>query len=165
MACGKLEVQSCNLLWFLSTVYLVNITQPKFASAKRTTQMAINLVVQRPRVAGGTLTIRLDSTVRLVNTGKDKEHNIIRLQYGSKAKHLAMRAARSHDRKQWSVALSAAISQSQQIQKPTKSSKTSHGVYAASPPAHSSFRRVVRRNIPSAMQFVITVGQIIASAH
>ncbi|KAG1699772.1 hypothetical protein DVH05_012665 [Phytophthora capsici] len=176
MACGKLYVQSCNLLWFLSTVYLVHITQGNF-----------NLVIKRPRVAGGTLTIPLDLTVRISNPiSKDREQNIIRLQYGPKATQLVMRAASYQDRKQWLVAIAAAMPASLQskneelqrrsynapeiaIKSPAKRSqpreKPTRYSHEAFTPAHNSFHRVVRHNIPSAMQFVITIGQIIASVH
>ncbi|KAK1948585.1 hypothetical protein P3T76_000874 [Phytophthora citrophthora] len=158
---------------FLSTIYLVRVVSP---SASQTT---FNLVVQRPRVAGGTLTIPLNSTVQILSAvRKDREqHDIIRLQYGAKATHLVMRAVSAHDRKQWIDAISAAISKGEEVRqrscttpriatqftsRRTKLSRPSPNPTRFSH-EHDSFRRVVRHNIPPAMQFIITVGQIIAS--
>ncbi|KAG2779193.1 hypothetical protein PC129_g23408 [Phytophthora cactorum] len=111
MTCGKLCVQACSLVWVLSTVYLVCTPRAKIASTKHTTQAIHNLVVERPRIAGGTLTIPLDSTVKFVKSwSKDIEHNIIRLTHGSNSKNLVLRAPSPQEREQWMTAIASALS-------------------------------------------------------
>ncbi|OWZ21126.1 hypothetical protein PHMEG_0004363 [Phytophthora megakarya] len=208
MTCGQLYVQS-----ILSTVYIVCTTQPKPAGIERSKHATLNLVIQRPRVAGKMVTIPLDATVKVATgSSKDAEHNIIRLNYGLSSKKIAVRASSSQERDQWLFKITTALSISQvsvpprsnesmkmgsymspRKSHPNRSKKPSQGrnvvpkvsnsVSATkmqhsisfvaqltqvprtthSAPAHYSLRRMVRQNIPAAMQFVITVGQIIAS--
>ncbi|POM67397.1 Hypothetical protein PHPALM_16615 [Phytophthora palmivora] len=194
MTCGKLHVQACNFVWILSTVYLVCTAQPKLAGVENTTQAIFNLVIQRPRIAGGTLTIPLDTTVKVVNAlSKDTKHHIVRLRYGSKHKKIAMRASSSHECEQWLLAITAALSPPQSVKyssstgsspnlstnthtakdsvkdskqpQPNRSKKPSQTkTTRRTAPANSSLRRMVRQNIPASIQFLSTISQIIASA-
>lgn len=160
---------------FQSSVCLVCTAQPKLAASRA----AFDLIIRRPRVAGGTLTIALDSTAKFVKgLGKDTEHHIIRLQYGSNGKILTMRASSSQEREYWVAAIGAAMSASihpkhglascnengsnafQRVWM-TKSQPIPYGA----PTRGDSLRRLVRHNIPAAMQLFLTVGQIIAAAH
>ncbi|KAI9910612.1 hypothetical protein PsorP6_010366 [Peronosclerospora sorghi] len=177
MTCGKVSVQSCKLLWFPSTVYFVaNAQPPPRASAPRATY---HLVIQRPRVAGGTLTIALDSSVQLVNGfTKDSAYHIIRLQHGAHGQELVMRASSSHERERWLVALTAAMTSSEPEKK--RSTCPEHGSARSTRPqgstkchpskSHkdrtrdaSSLLRFIRHNLPAAMHLVLALGDIIAS--
>ncbi|KAH7481816.1 hypothetical protein KRP22_011218 [Phytophthora ramorum] len=110
MTCGQLHVQSRGIFWVLSTVYLMHVALPLFDSTKRPAQAAFNLVIQRSRIAGGTLTIPIDSTVRLVKcSGREAMHNTIRLRYGAMRKCLTMRASDSLEREKWLVGIIAAM--------------------------------------------------------
>ena len=97
---------------FLSTVYLVQMAPPKIAWTDSPIQAAtLYLTVRRPRIAGGALTIPIDSTVRLVKCSrKEASHNIIRLQYGSAPhKCLVMRAVNSLEHEKWLVGIIRAM--------------------------------------------------------
>lgn len=159
---------------FRRSVYLVCIAQPKLAA-----HATFGLIIRRPRIAGGTLTIALDSTVKLVEmTSKDTKHHIIRLQHGSNGNILTMRASSSQEHERWVVAIAAAMSTSAYDRNgPTSCSgngskmfqrfwtaKSQPTFYGASTRGDSSLRRMLRRNIPTAMQFFLTVSQIIAAA-
>ncbi|CAI5726833.1 unnamed protein product [Peronospora effusa] len=176
MRCGKLSVQSCSLLWFLSSVCLVCTAQPKLAASRA----AFHLIIRRPRVAGGTLTIALDSTVKFVKgLRKDIEHHIIRLQYGSNGKILTMRASSSQEREYWVAAITAAMSTSiharhgpasrtgngSTIFQSFRTTKSQPTTYGAPTRGDSLLRRLVGQNIPEAMELVLTVGQIIAAVY
>ncbi|CAI5726829.1 unnamed protein product [Peronospora effusa] len=176
MRCGKLSVQSCSLLWFLSSVCLVCTAQPKLAASRA----AFHLIIRRPRVAGGTLTIALDSTVKFVKgLRKDIEHHIIRLQYGSNGKILTMRASSSQEREYWVAAITAAMSRSihprhgpasrtgngSTIFQSFWTTKSQPTTYGAPTRGDSLLRRLVGQNIPEAMELVLTVGQIIAAVY
>jgi hypothetical protein len=102
----------CRECRFLSTVYLVCNTLSKRAGAKRLTQAAFNLIIQRPRVAGGTLIVPIDATVRLVKcSGREGKHHTIRLRYGATGarKCLVMRASSSLEREKWLIGILAAM--------------------------------------------------------
>ncbi|CAH0522663.1 unnamed protein product [Peronospora belbahrii] len=174
---GKLSVQAWNLMWFPSPVCLVCVAHLKQAA----TCGAFNLVIRRPRIAGGTMTIALDSTVKLVNVfSKDAENHIIRLQHGSNGKLLTMRASSSQERERWLAAIAAALSTSVHSRSGSKTSSTGNAFKMfqsfrptkPQPISHddptrgnSSFQRMIRQNIPGAMQLLLTVGQIITAAN
>ncbi|KAG6955660.1 hypothetical protein JG688_00011787 [Phytophthora aleatoria] len=102
MTSGKLQIHSLGLLWLLTTVYIVRVASKTLSSTKRSS----TLVIQRPRFAGGLLTIPLDGTVQLIQCfTKEVAHGIIRLQYGPKGKTLVMRAANAFERKKWIAAI------------------------------------------------------------
>ncbi|TDH64785.1 hypothetical protein CCR75_007568 [Bremia lactucae] len=128
MTCGKLHIRSSHTLsYFLTsaeltclngnnsnryqgTVKLDCTTQTKLINLTCTTQAIYNLVIERPRIAGGTLTIALDSTIKFVKCSyKDIKLNIIRLHYGSSRKCLVLRALSSIEREQWMTAIAASI--------------------------------------------------------
>ncbi|EGZ27659.1 hypothetical protein PHYSODRAFT_293433 [Phytophthora sojae] len=184
MTCGKFHVQSCSLIWFLSTIYLVRTALPK-----RNTEAAFNLVIQRPRVAGGTLTIPLDSTVKIVNDiGSDTARNIIRLEHGSSCKRLVMRASSSVEHERWLYAIATATTQFVEhtttcdsfdtserhraknsqpavtTQQPAQHATRSQASHVAPANSSCSLGRMLRQNVPNVMQFFTTVGQIIAAA-
>ncbi|CAI5738965.1 unnamed protein product [Hyaloperonospora brassicae] len=184
MTCGKLLVQSCNLLWFPSTVYLLGAAQPNIAATKDST--AFNLVIQRPRIAGGTLILALDATVKLIreNGMKDTDRHVLRLQYGPSSKHLILRASSAQERQQWLVAIAAAMPppgcsdhgdtgrtgnvprRRMRARVPKRAKKAQRPPFQSVPLQRGcSIRRVVRQNVPAAMQVVLAFGQIIASAH
>ncbi|GMF20180.1 unnamed protein product [Phytophthora fragariaefolia] len=100
---------------FLSTIYLVRTALPRLPLVKYTTAAAFNLIIQRPRIAGGTLTIPLDSTVKIVSgLSKDVAGNVIRLQYGPSNKNLVMRALSPSECGRWLNAIRQAVLESQQ---------------------------------------------------
>ena len=216
MTCGKLLVQSCNVLWYVycledrplsalsthsphfsfpgrrlllwhdrfpSTVYLLCAAQPNIAATKDST--AFNLVIQRPRIAGGTLILALDATVTLVqaNGMRDTDRHVLRLQYGPSSKHLILRASSSQERQQWLVAIAAALptpvcsdkgytGRTRNVPRrrlrarvPKRAKKAQQSPFQAVPLQRGcSIRRVIRQNVPAAMQVFLTFGQIIASA-
>ncbi|KAG7388080.1 Mitochondrial fission process protein 1 [Phytophthora pseudosyringae] len=113
MSCGTFHVQSCGFFWFLSTVYLVHSA---VVGSTRASDAVFNLVIHRPRIAGGTLTIPIDSSVRLVKgAAKEAPHNTIRLRYGHARKCLVMRASSSLEREKWLVALIQAMAAAQSL--------------------------------------------------
>ncbi|KAE9062781.1 hypothetical protein PF005_g29700 [Phytophthora fragariae] len=193
MACGKFHVQWCSLIWFLSTIYLVPTALPKLPVVKGTTEAVFTLVVKRSRVAGGTLTIPLDSTIKIVkSSSRDVERNVIRLEHGSTCKRLVMRASSPQEREKWLNAIRTAVSATQQCmqhvpaptttcssastpKRPcTKDSQpsqprqaqptTQHAAHVAPFSSSCSLRRMLGRNVPNVMQFVTTVGHIVAAA-
>ncbi|ETI43930.1 hypothetical protein F441_11197 [Phytophthora nicotianae CJ01A1] len=152
-----------------------------------------NLVIQRPRITGGALRIPLDSTVKFVkNLSSDIERNIIRLTHGPNSKTLVLRASSPQELQQWLAAITAALStyatNQSAVKAPAKMRMTTipkipttsvppfavskqhtstlpqNPTVICSAPIACSLRRVVRQNIPAAMQLFISVGQIIASA-
>ncbi|KAF4038852.1 hypothetical protein GN244_ATG08832 [Phytophthora infestans] len=186
MTYGKVYVQSCSRLWFLSTVYLACTQQAKFAGSKHATQAIYSLVILRPRIAGGTMTIPLNFTVKFAKIrSRDVYYSTIRLTHGSSNKKLVLRASGPQEREQWVAAIAAALSVYRKAdehatlralsQSDVKASTSASGpsqhtsTYPRRPsvshatPA-SSLRRMVRRNLPAAMQLFISVGQMIASA-
>ncbi|KAG3046277.1 hypothetical protein PI124_g24544 [Phytophthora idaei] len=113
MTTGNFHVQSCGLIWFLTNVYLVHAA---LVDAKYPTDAAFNLVIHRPRIAGGTLTIPIDSSVRLVKCSrKEASHNTIRLRYGKTRKCLVMRASDSLKREKWLVGIIQAMAAAQNL--------------------------------------------------
>ncbi|KAG7375362.1 Mitochondrial fission process protein 1 [Phytophthora pseudosyringae] len=123
---------------------------------------AFSLIIQRPRFAGGLQTIPLDATVELLQgSTKDIAHNIIRLQYGPKGKHLVLRASSSFERKGWVIALVdplAAHDTSKAAAPPTtRTSKTippttlrASSSTSASPITHGSHQAVSNKTIDDA---------------
>ncbi|CEG41812.1 uncharacterized protein PHALS_12133 [Plasmopara halstedii] len=113
MPCSKLHVQSYGLFWFLSTVYLVHAA---FFDTNLSTDTVFNLIVRRPRVAGGTLTIPIDSSVRLVKCSRgEARYNTIRLRYGISRKCLILRASDTLERDKWLVGIIQAMAALQNI--------------------------------------------------
>ncbi|KAJ8578868.1 hypothetical protein ON010_g332 [Phytophthora cinnamomi] len=234
-------MSECCVYRFLSTIYLVRAATPKLP-ATTSTKAAFNLVIQRPRVAGGTLIIPLDCTVKVVKDfSSDAAHNLIRLEYGLKSKRLIMRASSPLQRGRWLNAILTVLQQlvelvpsstatcnststsksrqAPQLANRTKNSQPSRstqplqahststsatnatamqrdanlastrsfsacgktGISRSTPktarhaphshhsqvaPTSSSYslRRMLRQNIPDAIQFFTTVGQIVAAA-
>ncbi|GMF18998.1 unnamed protein product [Phytophthora lilii] len=141
MACGKFYVQSCGLFWYihnyecvvaecvviltwcvfklfrlLSTVYLVQTALPAFICAKRPTQAVFSLIIHRPRIAGGNLTIPIDAAVRLVKCSRrEAAYNTIRLRYGETRKCLILRASNSLEREKWLVGIIQSIAAAQDL--------------------------------------------------
>ncbi|RQM12185.1 hypothetical protein DD237_002820 [Peronospora effusa] len=112
MTCGKFYVQSCGLFWFLSTVYLVQMAPLKTVWTDSPIQAAtLHLIIRRPRIAGGVLTVPIDSTVRLVQCSlKEASHHTIRLRYGRPhRKCLVMRASNSLEYDKWLVGIIRAM--------------------------------------------------------
>ena len=165
---------------FPSTVNLLCAARPEIAGTKQST--AFNLVVQRPRIAGGTLIILLDSTVTLTEEfSNDTDRHILRLQYGSNGKHLNMRSSSSQEHQRWLITITAAMSppfhpdngptsSTGNVPKRTirsrmtkRTKKAQSALQSTSRQRGCSIRRVIRQNVPAAMQVFLTFGQIIAS--
>ncbi|POM62405.1 hypothetical protein PHPALM_28445 [Phytophthora palmivora] len=102
MTSDKLQICSFGLIWLLTTVYIVRVAPMPSTTHKRSSSTTFSLILQRPLFAGGLLRIPLNNTVQLIQCStKDVAQNIIRLQYGPKRKHLAMRKDNAVERKQW----------------------------------------------------------------
>ncbi|KAK1948587.1 Mitochondrial fission process protein 1 [Phytophthora citrophthora] len=97
----------------LAAVSIVRIISTSSTDSNISWTPLYSLIIQRPRFVGGLLKIPLDVTVQLTQCStKDIAQNIIRLRYGPKGKHLAMRAANISERKQWITALSNCLTAS-----------------------------------------------------
>ncbi|KAF4038851.1 hypothetical protein GN244_ATG08830 [Phytophthora infestans] len=113
MTTGRFHVQSCGLFWFLTNVYLVHAA---VVDARYPTEAAFNLIIHRPRIAGGDLTIPIDSSVRLVICcRKEAPRNTIRLRYGKMRKCLVIRASDSLEREKWLVGIIQAMAAAQNL--------------------------------------------------
>ncbi|ETI43929.1 hypothetical protein F441_11199 [Phytophthora nicotianae CJ01A1] len=115
MATGKVHVQSCGLFWLLSNVYLVHaaLVDTKYPT---TTDAVFNLIIRRPRFAGGNLSIPIDSNVRLVKCSrKEAPYNTIRLRYGKTRKCVVIRASDSLEREKWLVGIIQAMAAAQNL--------------------------------------------------
>ncbi|KAF1775800.1 hypothetical protein GQ600_24581 [Phytophthora cactorum] len=190
--CAREHAVTCSCR-VLSTVYLVCTPRAKIASTKHTTQAIHNLVVERPRIAGGTLTIPLDSTLE---QGHRAQHHSANPRF--KQQEPCTACPSPQEREQWMTAIASALSTPLQsasmcryqrpgprlemLRKCLQSCEWPNDSYnqraaicyvepthnaASTMPQRSqtcSLRRIVRRNIPATMQLFITVGQIIASA-
>ncbi|KAG6623183.1 uncharacterized protein IUM83_06256 [Phytophthora cinnamomi] len=118
MPCCKFQIQSHGIFWFLCPVYLVHIAVPAPSSTRRPSPAVFTLVIQRPRIAGGFLTIPLDSTVKLLPCfGTDADRNTIRLQYDStveeQTQSIVMCASSAAEREKWRGAITSAIDAAQ----------------------------------------------------
>ncbi|CEG41811.1 uncharacterized protein PHALS_12132 [Plasmopara halstedii] len=101
------------LFRFLCTVHLVHAKSLKIKCSNKAPYI---LVINRPRIIGGTLVIPLDSTVKFVkNLNKDIECNIIRVAYGSNGKKLILRASSSSKRDYWLAVIIASIKADRQV--------------------------------------------------
>ncbi|KAG3085053.1 hypothetical protein PI124_g19025 [Phytophthora idaei] len=150
MTSGKLQIHSLGLLWLLTTVYIVRVASKTLSSTKRSS----TLVIQRPRFAGGLLTIPLDGTVQLIQCStKEVAHGIIRLQYGPKGKTLVMRAANAFERKKWIAAIvdSLATHRAPNVATPTQTrtwKTVAQAIPRASSPNRVSITQELHATVP-----------------
>jgi hypothetical protein len=94
----------------LTSVYIVRVASTTWSAAKRCKAgAAFALIIQRPRYAGGVLTVPLDQLVRC--STKDMAQHIIRLKHGrdANAKQLVLRAASAVEREVWVAAIESAL--------------------------------------------------------
>ncbi|TDH64784.1 hypothetical protein CCR75_007569 [Bremia lactucae] len=99
---------------FQSTAYLVHAAS---FDTTLSSDAVFNLIVHRPRISGGILTIPIDSTVRLVKCFRSEaRHNTIRLRYGKEQKCLIVRVFDSLERDKWLAGIIRAIAAAQNLE-------------------------------------------------
>ncbi|EGZ27661.1 hypothetical protein PHYSODRAFT_293435 [Phytophthora sojae] len=96
---------------------------PVLANGYSSIEAPFNLIIHRPRIAGGRLSIPIDSRVRLVKCRRrEAAHNTIRLRYGKTRECLVVRASNSLERSKWQIALIQAMAAAQDLEKYTAAS-------------------------------------------